>query len=144
MTDYFRRSRCFDPTREDGTTKSQRWDRFLEVLWIRRRLFCATWRFPPVTLLSESFSHSLPLTTTNCISLLNFIRQCPWGGYYSRHPDRVDAPPAIALDWRGTPSDCADAKCNPDEVAIANDPQGDNFVGCFCRCLFIPSLSSDI
>lgn len=28
--------------------------------------------------------------------------------------------------------DCADAKCKPDEVAIANDGQGDSFRGCAC------------
>lgn len=32
--------------------------------------------------------------------------------------------------WRGTPTDCADAKCMPDEVAIANEQQGDSFWGC--------------
>lgn len=29
--------------------------------------------------------------------------------------------------------DCADAKCKPDEVAIANDGQGDSFRGCACK-----------
>jgi len=40
-------------------------------------------------------------------------------------------------EWKGTPMDCADAKCDPGEVAIANDGQGDSFRGCAC----IPPLS---
>lgn len=32
--------------------------------------------------------------------------------------------------WRGEPGDCPDAKCMPDEVAIANDHQGNSFQGC--------------
>ncbi|KAL5330730.1 hypothetical protein ACEPPN_000250 [Leptodophora sp. 'Broadleaf-Isolate-01'] len=32
--------------------------------------------------------------------------------------------------WRGTPGDCADAKCQANEVSIASEKQGDSFSGC--------------
>jgi len=44
--------------------------------------------------------------------------------------------PATLYDcvWRGTPVDCADAKCKSDEVALKSDRfGGGSFFGCFCK-----------
>jgi hypothetical protein len=44
--------------------------------------------------------------------------------------------------WRGTPGDCADAKCMPDEVSIATETQGDSFLGCNCTLSLFDCLDA--
>ncbi|KAL4937867.1 hypothetical protein BDV06DRAFT_232270 [Aspergillus oleicola] len=51
------------------------------------------------------------------------------------HPEKKYCCPSNAplhdCTWRGTPLDCPDAKCKSNEVAVANDGQGDSGWGCF-------------
>lgn len=54
---------------------------------------------------------------------------------FSPHKQYCYHSPTQLIDctWRGNGTDCPDAKCEPDEVAIARDSQGSGYESCWCE-----------
>lgn len=96
-TDLCHRSWSVHPTRENGFAQSQRRNRLLEIVRIRTRLLGSAWGLPSIALPGNLLLDGIICTKTN-YAYQNFIRQYTWGGYYGRHPDKVDVPAAIGLD----------------------------------------------
>lgn len=87
----------FHPARENGFAQPQRRNRLLEIVRIRTRLLGSAWGLPSTALPGNLLLDHIVCIRTN-YAHQNFIRQYTWGGYYARHPERVDVPAAIGLD----------------------------------------------
>ena len=96
-TDLCHRSWIVHPTRENGFAQPQRRNRLLEIVRIRTRLLGSAWGLPSIALPGNVLLDGIICIKTN-YAYQNFIRQYTWGGYYGRHPDKVDVPAAIGLD----------------------------------------------
>lgn len=95
--DVRHRSWSIHPARENDFAQSKRRNRLLETVRIGTRLLSSAWGLPSIALPGNSLLDRILCIRTN-YAYQNFIRQYTWGGYYARHPERVDVPAAIGLD----------------------------------------------